>query len=75
MSIEVSFASSIRSADTIHGYIVVEFPTDILVNLVRKMAEIEHRLSTGANENIQLTALISAFQYAKELYPPETASD
>lgn len=53
-------------------FVLVEFPTDILVRLVDKMSEIEHRLSTGANENIQLTALISAFQYAKELYPPES---
>lgn len=55
------------------SFIVVEFPTEILVKLVDKMSEIEFRLSTGANENIQLTSLISAFQYAKELYPPESA--
>lgn len=56
----------------VYHWVVVEFPTEILVKLVDKMAEIEHRLSTGANENIQLTALISVFQHAKELYPPET---
>lgn len=55
-----------------NDFVVVEFPTDVVVKLVDKMAEIEYRLSTGANENIQLTSLISAFQYAKELYPPET---
>lgn len=55
-----------------NGFVAVEFPTDIVVKLVDKMAEIEYRLSTGANENIQLTSLISAFQHAKELYPPET---
>lgn len=38
------------------------------------MAEIEHRLVTGANENIQLTALISAFQKARDIAPAEAAS-
>lgn len=47
----------------------IEFPTEILVKLVDKMSDIEYRLASGANENIQLTALISVFQFAKELDP------
>lgn len=55
-----------------HIYLfLVEFPFDLLINLLNKMAEIEYRLCTGANENIQLTALISAFQATKEISPPE----
>ncbi|KAJ8959067.1 hypothetical protein NQ318_022323 [Aromia moschata] len=49
----------------------IEFPFDLMINLLEKMAEIEYRLSTGANENIQMTALISVFQYAKDVSPPE----
>lgn len=49
----------------------VEFPFELLINLLDKMAEIEYRLCSGANENIQLTTLISAFQAFKEITPPE----
>lgn len=52
-------------------YISVEFPFELLIHLLNKMAEIEYRLCSGANENIQLTALISAFQATKEITPPE----
>ncbi|KAJ8983968.1 hypothetical protein NQ317_008671 [Molorchus minor] len=49
----------------------IEFPFDLLIDILDKMAEIEYRLSTGANENIQLTALISIFQQVKDVTPPE----
>lgn len=56
----------------VHRYVHrIEFPYNILIQLLDKMAEMEHRLSTGANENIQLTALVAAFQYVKELTPSE----
>lgn len=51
--------------------VAVEFPNEILVDLLIKLSEIEYRLSSGTNENIQLTALVAAFQYAKNLTPPE----
>lgn len=55
----------------IHHYIHrIEFPFNILINLFDKMASIEHRLSVGADETIQLTALVSAFQCVKEISPP-----
>lgn len=52
----------------------IEFPSEILIELLNFMAEIEHRLSVGSNENIQLTALIAAFQHAKNLNPVEDTS-
>lgn len=52
-------------------YFLVELPNNILIELLDKMADIEHRLASGSNENIQLTALISAFQYVKDITPPE----
>ncbi|KAF2898400.1 hypothetical protein ILUMI_07773 [Ignelater luminosus] len=56
----------------IHVYIHrIELPNNILIELLDKMADIEHRLAAGSNENIQLTALISAFQYVKDITPPE----
>lgn len=51
----------------------VEFPLDIMLSLLNDMAEIEYRLVNGASENIQLTALIAAFQKTKEATPPETS--
>lgn len=59
------------TADSKYLFLLVEFPYEILTALLDKMAEMEQRLAAGANENIQLTALISAFQYAKELHPAE----
>jgi len=49
----------------------IEFPFETLIRLLDKMAEIEYRLSLGANETIQLTGLISSFQFVKEIKPPE----
>ncbi|XP_050309169.1 replication factor C subunit 5 [Anthonomus grandis grandis] len=48
----------------------VEFPFETSTRLLDKMAEIEYRLAQGANENIQLTGLISAFHFVKEIQPP-----
>lgn len=56
---------------TVYFIVAVEFPFDLLITLLDKMAEIEFRLCAGANENIQLTALISAFQATKDISPPE----
>lgn len=49
----------------------VEIPDDILLDLLDKMAEIENRLIIGTNENIQLTALVAAFQNARDLEPQQ----
>ncbi|CAH2007591.1 unnamed protein product [Acanthoscelides obtectus] len=56
----------------IHDYVHrAEFPFDVLIDLSEKIADIELRLCAGADENIQLTALIAAFQQVKEIKPPE----
>uniref|UniRef100_A0A6P7GUM8 Activator 1 subunit 5 n=1 Tax=Diabrotica virgifera virgifera TaxID=50390 RepID=A0A6P7GUM8_DIAVI len=55
----------------VHKYVHrIEFPFDIMIDLLEKMGEIEYRLCAGANENIQLTALISAFQDVKDIKAP-----
>lgn len=50
-------------------FITVEFPYDILITLLDKMAQIQVRLAAGSSENIQLTALISAFYFARDITP------
>ncbi|KRT83582.1 AAA protein, partial [Oryctes borbonicus] len=51
----------------IHTYVHrIEFPYDILMSLLDKMAQIQVRLAAGSSENIQLTALISAFYFARD---------
>ncbi|VEN59708.1 unnamed protein product [Callosobruchus maculatus] len=56
----------------IHDYAHrAEFPFDVLIDLSEKISDIELRLCAGADENIQLTALIAAFQQVKKIVPPE----
>ncbi|KAF7272890.1 hypothetical protein GWI33_014368 [Rhynchophorus ferrugineus] len=43
----------------------IELPFKTLTTLLDKMADIEYRLSHGANEKIQLIGLISAFQFVR----------
>ncbi|KAK4873627.1 hypothetical protein RN001_012987 [Aquatica leii] len=55
----------------VHRYVHrIEFPHNVIITLLDKMAIIEHRLSVGADEGIQLTALVASFQQVKELSPP-----
>ncbi|KAF5296502.1 hypothetical protein FQR65_LT01491 [Abscondita terminalis] len=55
----------------VHRYVHrIEFPHSIIIALLDKFAIIEHRLSVGADESIQLTALVASFQQVKELSPP-----
>lgn len=49
-------------------------PAHIQILLLEKMADIEYRLSTTANERIQLSGLISAFQMARELIGREVSA-
>lgn len=52
----------------VHKYVHrIELSQESLIVLLDKLAEIEHRLSAGTNENIQLTALIAAFRGARDL--------
>ncbi|XP_017882167.1 replication factor C subunit 5 [Ceratina calcarata] len=45
----------------------IEFPDDILMNLIIKLAEIEKRVCIGCSEAVQLNALVSAFQNARDI--------
>ncbi|XP_015189375.1 PREDICTED: replication factor C subunit 5 [Polistes dominula] len=45
----------------------IEFPDNIIIDLVIKMAEIEKRVAVGCNEAIQLNALVAAFHQAREI--------
>lgn len=52
----------------------IELPSAALVELIVKMADIENRLASGTNENIQLSALLSAFVMARDLVPLDSES-
>ncbi|XP_045475872.1 replication factor C subunit 5 [Harmonia axyridis] len=57
----------------VHKYVHrIELPFDVMIPLISKLAEIEHRLASGTNENIQLTAMISAFQAVRAITPPNS---
>ncbi|XP_050579483.1 replication factor C subunit 5 [Bombus affinis] len=45
----------------------IEFPDSVLIDLVIKLAEIEKRVSIGCSEAVQLNALVSAFQRARDI--------
>lgn len=52
----------------VHLYVHrIEFPSEILVQLLIRMSDIERRLVSGTSEDIQLSSLISAFQPAREI--------
>jgi hypothetical protein len=53
---------------------LVELPVAALVELIVVMADIENHLASGTNENIQLSALLSAFITARDLVPVDTES-
>ncbi|GIZ03221.1 replication factor C subunit 5 [Caerostris extrusa] len=45
----------------------IELPDDVKIHLLVKMADIEDHLASGTSEKIQLSALISAFQVARDM--------
>eukprot|EP00095_Tigriopus_kingsejongensis_P002964 snap_masked-scaffold1455_size40601-processed-gene-0.3 protein:Tk02964 transcript:snap_masked-scaffold1455_size40601-processed-gene-0.3-mRNA-1 annotation:"replication factor c subunit 5" len=45
----------------------LELPQAIKIHLLIRMAEVEHRLLNGANENTQLGSLLAAFQATREM--------
>ncbi|XP_013909502.1 PREDICTED: replication factor C subunit 5 [Thamnophis sirtalis] len=49
----------------------VDFPTSVRIQLLIKMADVEHRLATGTNEKIQLGSLVAAFQVTRDLIVAE----
>jgi len=52
----------------VHQYVHrIDFPMDVRIHLLDKMAETEHRLTSGTSEKMQLSALIAAFQVARDM--------
>lgn len=47
--------------------VTVEFPDDIMIDLIIRMATIEKRTAAGASEAVQLNSLVSAFQRARNI--------
>lgn len=43
----------------------VNLPSEVLTELLVKMADIEYRLTSGTPENLQLSALVGAFHLAR----------
>lgn len=44
----------------------IEMPSNVRVELVERMADVEFRLAYGTSENLQLGALVGAFSQAAE---------
>lgn len=59
----------------IHKYVHrIELPFDVMISIIEKISEIEYRLASGTNENIQLTSLVAAFQPARDIEPVDRKS-
>lgn len=57
----------------LHPFILrVDFPIDIKIEILDKMANIEYRLSSGGSEKLQLASLIAAFQTARNVSLAQT---
>lgn len=52
----------------VHSYVHrIDFPQNVRIHLLIKMADVEHRLAAGTSEKIQLGSLISSFQIARDM--------
>uniref|UniRef100_A0A3Q1F3Z7 Activator 1 subunit 5 n=1 Tax=Acanthochromis polyacanthus TaxID=80966 RepID=A0A3Q1F3Z7_9TELE len=51
----------------------VDFPPNIRMVLLIKLADIEHRLASGTNEKIQLSSMVAAFQAVRDLVVSEAS--
>lgn len=52
---------------------IVEFPPNVRIVLLDKMADVEYRLSAGCSEKLQLGSLVAAFDTAKHLVAKEVS--
>ncbi|ELU07083.1 hypothetical protein CAPTEDRAFT_164264 [Capitella teleta] len=56
----------------VHHYVHrIDFPMNVRIHLLEKMADVEHRLASGTSESIQLSSLVAAFQVARDLVAQE----
>jgi replication factor C subunit 3/5 len=52
----------------IHPFVYrIDFPTSVQIVILERLAEIEFRLARGSSEKLQLSALVAAFQSARDL--------
>lgn len=51
----------------------VDFPPNIRIVLLIKLADVEHRLASGTNEKIQLSSMVAAFQAVRDLVVSEAS--
>ncbi|XP_065190076.1 replication factor C subunit 5-like [Sycon ciliatum] len=52
----------------IHAYVHrIDFPQNVRIHLLSKMADIEHQLASGTSEQLQLSSLLGAFQVSRDL--------
>ncbi|XP_071849306.1 replication factor C subunit 5-like [Apostichopus japonicus] len=57
----------------VHTYVHrIEFPKNVRIHLLEKMADIEHRIAAGTSEKIQLGSLVAAFQIARDMVMDES---
>uniref|UniRef100_A0A674PLY8 Activator 1 subunit 5 n=1 Tax=Takifugu rubripes TaxID=31033 RepID=A0A674PLY8_TAKRU len=51
----------------------VDFPPDIRIGLLIKLADVEHRLASGTDEKIQLSSMVAAFQAVRDFVASEAS--
>uniref|UniRef100_A0A665TI16 Activator 1 subunit 5 n=1 Tax=Echeneis naucrates TaxID=173247 RepID=A0A665TI16_ECHNA len=51
----------------------VDFPPNIRIGLLIKLADVEHRLASGTDEKIQLSSMVAAFQAVRDLVVSEAS--
>ncbi|XP_065830400.1 replication factor C subunit 5-like [Oscarella lobularis] len=50
----------------VHAFVIkIDLPQSVIIYLLDKMAEVEHRLAANTDEKIQLSSLVAAFQVAR----------
>ncbi|CAF0862163.1 unnamed protein product [Didymodactylos carnosus] len=59
----------------LHRYVYkIDFTRDIRIHLLKKLADIEYRLSNGATEKLQISSVVAAFQHARAVPPTEAVA-
>merc|ERR1712150_297865 len=54
--------------ESVHEYVhKIDFPAEIRIFILDKIAEIEERLAAGTSEKLQTSSLVSIFQQAKNM--------
>lgn len=50
-----------------YDFVSVEFPDNLMMDLIIKLAQIEKQTAAGCSEAVQLNALVSAFQNVRDI--------